>query len=171
MLPNLPIWWKHFVAVVECMQIFFFVSTRFAKFESSVRFKTTISGWISSHTCSGSVVLCKYAHPNKSLFEVKADILDLCTANRYFDPNCKILLLGLGLFLWGSESGLGLFVCFQPKIDGWSIDSPSAFRCWCYQSCPVSTFSIDSLSPLATLSFFLSGPGQPSSFACKYTLD
>ena len=45
-------------------------------------------------------------------------------------------------------------VCL-PKMEDWSIDSPSAFWCWCCQSCPVT------LAKSRELKFFLCWWSRP----------
>ena len=102
----------------------------------------SVFGW--KRTTSGffvvTVFLCTCSRPpSTNLEEVKADWYSEFTANKYFDPNCRKVLLGSRFFLWGSESGIRLFVCLRAKMEDWSIDSPSAFWCWFqYQSCPVT---------------------------------
>ena len=92
--------------------------------------KSTTSGFLPGQSSGNCLVWYLYIPtPFKSLPDVKADNLHLLQTNIFY-PNCRKLLLGLGLFLWGSESGRGLFVCLQPKMEGWSIGSSSAFWCW-----------------------------------------
>ena len=76
----------------------------------------SVFGW--KRTTSGffvvTVFLCTCSRPpSTNLEEVKADWYSEFTANKYFDPNCRKVLLGSRFFLWGSESGIRLFVCFH----------------------------------------------------------
>ena len=79
----------------------------------------SVFGW--KRTTSGffvvTVFLCTCSRPpSTNLEEVKADWYSEFTANKYFDPNCRKVLLGSRFFLWGSESGIRLFVCQRWKI-------------------------------------------------------